>query len=72
MALALGLVARVPALRRLLGLYVSDLVVRRSAVASPLAVLEDLLKLALLQRLRAGNRSRRCGSSSAAARPATS
>ena len=53
-ALALGLVARVPALRRLLGLYVSDVVVRRSAVVSPLAVLEDMLKLALLQRLRAG------------------
>jgi hypothetical protein len=53
-ALALGLVARVPALRRLLGLYVSDVVRRRSAVVSPLAVLEDMLKLALLQRLRAG------------------
>jgi hypothetical protein len=53
-ALALGLVARVPALRRLLGLYVSELVVRRPPFASPLAVLEDLLKLALLQRLRTG------------------
>ena len=53
-ALALGLVARVPALRRLLGLYVSDVVVRRSVVAAPIPVLEDLLKLALLQRLRTG------------------
>jgi hypothetical protein len=53
-ALTLGLVARMPALRRLLGFYVSDVVLRRSAVVSPLAVLEDMLKLALLQRLRAG------------------
>ena len=53
-ALALGLVARVPALRRLLGLYVIDLVVRRSGRRLAGRVLEDLLKLALLQRLRTG------------------
>ena len=51
---ALGLVARVPALRRLLALYASDLLVRRKVVAAPLPLLEDLLKLALLQRLQTG------------------
>jgi hypothetical protein len=52
-ALALGLVARERALRRLLRLYVADLV-RQRAVAAPVPVLEDLLKLALLRRLRTG------------------